>query len=176
MPGTSFQPQSIKTQQLNIRKGPFDSVSIDELPAATPANDDEKIHSGMVVHVDDNREVVRGLVDGKLPAYAFTDADDPVHARPEVGMMAGNRIKAFRHNAPVELSTTQFTSAITDATPIGTPLTSANAGGDAAADSGKLRPRAASEPIVGYLTRPVYKGSEGHDIIDFTPAYVAGTY
>jgi hypothetical protein len=168
MPAQSFQPQSIGKRQLNIRKGEFTAIDVTAAadPAAPPL-------AGRVCHVG-TAGLKLGYVPGKLPCFAFTGADELVSARPDPGMMPGGKIKAFRHNAPVELATTEFIGLTTEAE--GTALTSADAAADGAANSGKLRVATATEPVVAYLTRKSYKSSEGQTMIDFIPAYVKGVY
>ena len=169
MPAQSYQPQSIGRRQLNIRKGEFTAIDVTASadPAAPPL-------AGRVCHITAAGVMKLGLAAGKLPVFAFTGADENVSSRPEAGMMPGGKIKAFRHNAPVELGTTEFVGLTTEAE--GTALTSANAGADAALDSGKLRVAAATEPVVAYLTKKSYKSSEGQTMIDFIPAYEKGVY
>ncbi len=167
MPALSFLPQSIGRAQLNIRKGDFNSIDV-----TAAANGD--IVAGRVCHVGTDGKLVQGLAAGKLPCFAFTGTTDNVSARPEVGMMPGGKIKAFRHNAPVELATTEFVGLTTETE--GTALTSANATGDSAGNSGKLRVATGNEPVVAYLTKKAYKGAEGQTLVDFIPAYKAGVF
>lgn len=170
MPAQSFQPQSIGRRQLNFRKGGFQST-VDVIVSAATG---ETPRAGRIGHLNDAGELVEGLIAAKLPVYIFTDFEDPVTQRSETGMMAGGRFTAFRHVSAAEFSSTEFNGLTSEA--IDAPLTSADASGDAADDSGKIRLRAGSEPIVGYLTRNSYKGAEGHDMIDFVPAYIPGTF
>ena len=171
MPATSFQPQSIGKRQLNFRKGAFSST----IDAEVSAKDGETPRAGRVAHIDANGELVEGLVAGALPVYIFTDFEDPVTSRPEVGMMAGGQFTVFRHVSAAEFASTEFDGALSGAA-IGTALTSSSASGDAAEDQGKLRAAGAGEPVVGYLTALPYKGAEGHQLVDFLPAYIAGTF
>lgn len=171
MPAQSYAPQSIGTRQLNIRKGSFDSID-----ATLSADTGETIYAGRVAYKKANGTLGLGLVTGALPIFMFTDSTDPVAAR-STGMMPGGKLKGFRHNAPVELSTTEFVGLTSAA--IDTPLTAVTQptadSAILAASKGKLRAATTGEPVVGYLTKASYKGAEGQTLIDFVPAYVAGT-
>ena len=186
MPATSFLRQSIGRNQLNILAGPFDERSVRKnLVEATPS----EVIAGRICHENADGKAALGL-EGvanpvSLPLYAFTNADEPNTRRDnlnaggdvEQGMMPGNRLTFFRHNAPNELATTEFEGLTAD--PVGTPLTAYNtfAGTDGDADlNGKFRARAGSEPVVGYLTRKAYKQADGQTVIAFTPAWIPGTY
>lgn len=186
MPAASFLRQSIGRNQLNILAGPFDERSVRKNLVEATAGE---ITAGRICHEDANGQAALGL-EGvanpvSLPLYAFTNADEPNTRRDnldgsgdvEQGMMAGGRLTFFRHNAPNELATTEFEGLTAD--PVGSPLTAYNsfAGSDGDATlNGKFRLRAASEPIVGYLTRKAYKQADGQTVIAFTPAWVPGTY
>jgi len=186
MPATSFQPQSIGTNQLNILAGPFDERSVRKnLQEATA----ESIIAGRICHEDTDGKAVLGLegiaAPVSLPLYAFNNAKEPNTRRDNLdgsgdvtqGMMAGGSHSFFRHNANNELATTEFEGLTSD--PVGTPLTAYNdfaaSDGDATLN-GKFRARAASEPVVGYLTRKSYKQADGQTVIAFTPAWIPGTY
>lgn len=160
--GSSYAAQSVGQNQLNIVKGPFDSIDVSE-PVAAGAT----IVAGSVAHLAAG-ELNPGLVAGAMPIYMFTGSDDFVASRTD-GQMGGGVLKGFRHTAPVELATTEYVGTLA-------PGDALTAGANGAVDEGKLRAQAAGEPIVGHVTKAPYKNHEGHMVIHFLPAWEDGVY
>jgi len=78
----------------------------------------------------------------------------------------------LRHNAAVELSTTEFDTTLSYA--VGAPLTALSVGAAAGA-KGKIRTlvTAATDIIIGHVAPAgVYVGPEGYSTLAFTPAFV----
>jgi len=186
MPAISFQPQSIGATQLNILAGAFDERSVRKnLNEATAG----AVIAGRVCHETAAGKAELGLEliasPVSLPLFAWTNASEPNTRRDNLngagnvsqGMMPGGSLTFFRHNAPNEFTTTEFEGLAAD--PVGTPLTVVNTASTAdvtVALNGRLRLRAAIEPIVGYLTRKSFIQADGHTVIAFTPTWIPGTY
>jgi hypothetical protein len=99
---------------------------------------------------------------------------DPLIALPTLSGATGATFATIRHNAAVELATTNFS--VRYAYTPGTALTAVSAAGTIGV-RGMIRPQnAATDLIVGYVAPAGrYVAPSGYPTLAFTPAFVAGT-
>lgn len=93
---------------------------------------------------------------------------------PAVGNYAGP-FATIRHNAAVELVTTEFDTSLSYA--VGAPLTALRYNATTASQAGRIRTvSAGTDHIIGYVAPAgKFTGPEGYSMLAFTPAYVIGS-